>query len=76
MTVKLLTKHYLEFLCSKGGRKGSSESTLVKMPHCWKLHVAVQMYSLADAFAVIVCQIFLISCVDQMQEWAIAFPSI
>ena len=33
----------LRTLCLKGGYKGSSESTLVKMPHCWKSHVAVQM---------------------------------
>ena len=26
-----------------GGCTGSSESTLVKMPHCWKSHVAAQM---------------------------------
>ena len=36
MTVKLLTEHHLEFLRLKGGCKGSSESTLVKMLHCWK----------------------------------------
>ena len=39
MIVKLLTKHYLEFLSVKSGCTGSSESTLVKMPHCWKSHV-------------------------------------
>ena len=39
MSVKLLTAHDLEFLSLKGGCTGSSESTLVKMPHCWKLHV-------------------------------------
>ena len=39
MGAKLLTKHYLEFLNLKGGCKGLSESTLVKMPHCWKSHV-------------------------------------
>ena len=43
ITVKLLTEHYLEFLSLKGGCTGSSESTLVKMPHCWKSHVASQM---------------------------------
>ena len=43
MSVKLLTEHHLEFLSLKGGCKGSSESTLVKMPHCWKSHVAAQM---------------------------------
>ena len=35
MTVQLLTEHHLEFLSLKGGCAGSSESTLVKMPHCW-----------------------------------------
>ena len=39
MIVKLLTEHHLEFLSLIGGRTGSSESTLVKMPHCWKSHV-------------------------------------
>ena len=46
MTVKLLTEHNLEFLSLKGGRKGSSESTLVKMPHCWKSHVMAHLYNL------------------------------
>ena len=36
MSVKLLTEHLLEFLSLKGGCTCSSESTLVKMPHCWK----------------------------------------
>ena len=39
MNVKLLTEHHLEFLSLKGG---SSESTLVKMPHCWKSHATAQ----------------------------------
>ena len=39
MSVKLLTEHHLEFLSIKGGCRGMSESTLVKMPHCWKSHV-------------------------------------
>ena len=39
MNVKQLTEHLLEFLSLKGGCTGSSESTLVKMPHCWKSHV-------------------------------------
>ena len=46
MSVKLLTEHHLEFLSLKEGCSGSSESTLVKMPHCWKSHVASQMYLL------------------------------
>ena len=43
MSAKLLTEHNLEFLCLKGGYTGSSESTLVKMPHCWKSHVTAQI---------------------------------
>ena len=35
MTVKLLTKHYLEFLSLKVGCTGLSDSTLVKIPHYW-----------------------------------------
>ena len=38
MIVKLLTEHHLEFLSLKGGSRGSSESTLVKMSNCWKSH--------------------------------------
>ena len=43
MTIKLLNKHNLEFLSLTGGCTGSSESTLVKMPHCWKSHVTAHM---------------------------------
>ena len=38
MTVKLLTEQHLKFLSLKGGYTGSSESTIVKMSHCWKSH--------------------------------------
>ena len=38
MIVKLLTEHHLEFISLKGGCRGSSESTHVKMSHCWKSH--------------------------------------
>ena len=43
MIVKLLAKHHLEFLSLKGGCRGSSESTLVKMSNCWKSHALAQM---------------------------------
>ena len=43
MTVKLLTEHHLEFLILKGGNTGSSESTLVKMPHYWKSYATAQI---------------------------------
>ena len=43
MNVKLLTEQHLEFLSLKGCCTGSSESTLVKIPHCWKSRVAAHM---------------------------------
>ena len=39
MNVKLLTEHLFEFLSLQGGYTGSSESSLVKMQHCWKSNV-------------------------------------
>ena len=44
MSVKLLTDHHLEFLSLKGGCIGSSESTLVEMPHCWKSRVTSHLF--------------------------------
>ena len=43
MSVKLLAEHNLEFLSLKGGCTCWSESTHVKMPHCWKSHVMAQI---------------------------------
>ena len=43
-SVKLLTEHHLESLSLKGGCTASSESTHVKMPHCWKSHVAAHIH--------------------------------
>ena len=43
MIVKLLTKHHLEFLSIKGGCRGLSGSTLVKMSNCWKSHLVAQL---------------------------------
>ena len=37
MIVQLQTVQHLEFLSLKGGGKGSSESTLVKIPHYWNI---------------------------------------
>ena len=47
MTVKQLTEHHLVFLSLKGSCTGSSESTLVKMPHCWQSHVTAQFISIS-----------------------------
>ena len=33
-----------ECLSLKGGCTGSSESTYVKMPHCWKSHATAHLY--------------------------------
>ena len=50
MIVKLLTEHHLEFLSLKGGCTGSSKSTHVKIPHCWKSHATAQ--KIHDVFSV------------------------
>ena len=42
MSVWLPTERHLEFTSLKRECTGSSESTLVKMPHCWKSHVMAQ----------------------------------
>ena len=44
MIVKLLTEHHFEFLSLKGGCRGLSESSLVRMSNCWKSHAAAQIY--------------------------------
>ena len=38
-----VNKHHLEFLSLKVGCTGSSESTYVKISHCWKSHVAAHI---------------------------------
>ena len=44
MSVKLLTEQHLEVLSLKGVCTGSSESTLVKIRHCWKSLVAANIF--------------------------------
>ena len=48
MTVKLLTEPHLRFLSLKGGCTGWFESTLVKIPHCWKPRVVAQLLVCPD----------------------------
>ena len=43
MTVKLLTKQKLEFQSLTRDCTGWSESTHVKMPHCWKSHAMAHL---------------------------------
>ena len=56
MTVKLLIKHHLEFLSLKRGCTGWFESVHVKMPHCWKSHVAAQLPYISDLSSALLCQ--------------------
>ena len=44
MSVMLLTEQHLRFQSLKGGCTGSSESTLVKIPHCWKSRVMAHLF--------------------------------
>ena len=53
MIVKLLTEHHFEFLSLKGGCRGSSESSLVKMSNFWKSHAAAHLTVEFHVFAVI-----------------------
>ena len=53
MIVKLLTEHHLEFLSYKGGYQGLSESTHVKMPHCWKSHALAHIIFLCSKPALV-----------------------
>ena len=45
MTLRLLAEQHLEFLSQKRSFTGSSESTLAKMPHFLKSHVAAHIYA-------------------------------
>ena len=61
MIVKLLTEHHFEFLSLTGGCTGSSESTNVKMPHCWKSHALAQIsvgFAPADNVEAVLINIF------------------
>ena len=58
MTVKLQTKHHSEILSLTGGCTGSSESTLVKMPHCWKSHDTAHLVAIAAETSLLKSRIF------------------
>ena len=48
-----LTEHFLRFLSLKEDCTGSFESTLVKIPHCWKIwksHVTAHMFSFTEVW--------------------------
>ena len=48
MIVELLTEHRFEFLSLKGGCRGLSESTHVKMSDCWKSDAAAHILSASE----------------------------
>ena len=50
--VKLLAEHHLAFLSLKGGYTDSSESALVKMPHCKKSIISFIFYLHISLFGV------------------------
>ena len=54
MSVKILTEQHLGFLSLKLGSTGSSESTVVKMPHCCKSHVTAHFYSFSVKYRVMI----------------------
>ena len=63
MSVKLLSEHYLEFLSLKRGCTGSSEPILVKMPHCWKSHVAAHVFCTSLTGGFFTSLLFAIKCI-------------
>ena len=86
MNILLLTKQHFECLFLKGSCTGSSESTHVKMPHCWKSHAraliiiktfpTVQNYSLSSAFFsfyVLFPVYFYIACISNNMEPDLGF---
>ena len=68
MTIKLLTEQHLEFLSLKDGCTGSSESTLVKMPHCWKSHVTAHLLMEVSMYTLIATGL-VIRLKQPAQEW-------
>ena len=67
MIIKLLTEHQFEFLSLNGGCTGSSESTLVKIPHCWKSYVAAQIS--ADSHQLVSVQFNTTNSLYHFTDW-------
>ena len=66
MIVKLLTEHHVEFLSLKGGCRGWSESTHVKMPQCWKSHALAHLIISSITVTALLC--FLIELIPLWQN--------
>ena len=72
MSIKLLTEHHLEFLSLKGGCTGYSESTHVKIPHCWKSRVTAKFcvvkFQLQCIFLFVYFQVATVSSVTKSTD--------
>ena len=62
MSVKLLTECHLEFLSLKSGCTFLFGFTLVKMPHCWKSHVAAHIQFQCHNGQLVVSGLFYLEC--------------
>ena len=51
MNVQLLAEQHFEFLSLKEGCTECSESTLIKMPYCWKSHVTAHITMFSTPFS-------------------------
>ena len=71
MIVKLLTEHRLEFQSLKVGCTGSYESTLVKMPNCWKSHTAAQLFTTLLFITAIITIYFSITMLSRIYAFLI-----
>ena len=65
MIVKLLTEHHLVCLSLIGGCRGSSESTHVKTPHCWKSHTLAQIITYDPSTSTMANHVFILGTVVQ-----------
>ena len=59
MNMKILNERHLKFLSLKGGCTGSSESTLVKMPLCWKSQAQLTLLIFAVFYLLQVIYIYI-----------------
>ena len=66
LAVKLKTEHHLEFHSLKGGCTAWSESTLVKMPYCWKSLVMAHIRLLLKFILAILVKGLLVNIPDKL----------
>ena len=75
MIVRLLTEHHLAFLSLKESCRGSSESTHVKMPHCWKSHALAHLSSTERNYLMFIKNVAYLLCLEgqplTMPDWRV-----